>query len=83
MKKFNKTIYGTYGHAIYGHRSMILRDWFSSAEWNITHPMITLSENRSKYESIETEFLEEVPIEKSCFEIKFEEKEGINPPNRL
>ena len=55
------------------------RDWFSLNEWNTSRPMEYSDERLCG--NISKECLQEIPDEKSCLEIKFEETVSIMQPD--
>lgn len=67
-EKYNKTLFKTQNHPV-----LVDRDWFSSTEWNTFNPIEISSSNLKVYENITEKCLKEVPNEKACVEIEFQE----------
>ena len=69
VERYNRTNFGT------DYNPLVLdRDWFSPNEWN-TSKLIEIKDEDEEdiYKSISDECLQEIPDEKPCNEIKFEE----------
>ena len=62
---------------------MINKDWFSSTEWNTSQLIKIIDRNDRNYEDILANCSKEIPDEKPCDEIKFENTVEINQPDLL
>ena len=76
----NRKFMKTYKRTTFDFDLVIDRDWFSSSEWK-THPMEIPKENRSIFEDIRKNCLQEILDQKACLETEFEKASLISQPN--